>query len=94
MKTVIVCCGNACATSAIMEAEVCDLFKRSGVEVKVIKCMVSQVEGYLSQGEVDLIIPSGRYTFNTDVPVISGMAYITGVGIPKLEESILAELRK
>ena len=36
---------------------------------------------------------SGRYNFDTTVPVISGTAYITGIGKEKVEEKILAVLK-
>ena len=93
MKTVIVCCGYAMATSTMLENEVGELLRRNGIESKIIKCMAAEVQSFLNDGKVDLIIPSGRYNFDTDVPVISGTAYITGVGKEKVEAKILEALR-
>lgn len=93
MKTVIVCCGYAMATSTMLESEVSDFLKKNGIEAKIIKCMASEVQGFLAAGNVDLITPSGRYNFDTTVPVISGTAYITGIGKEKVEEKILAVLK-
>lgn len=91
MKTIIVCCGAASATSAILEIKVRELLEREGIEAKVIKTYVSAVPEMLKEKKIDLVIPSGKYQFD-NVPVISGMPYITGIGIDKLERQIIKEL--
>ena len=92
MKTVVVCCGSACATSSMLENELKALMQKNHIEGKVMKCRVSEMESVLKAGGIDLIVPSGKYKFDTEVPVISGMAYITGIGKEKVESQILEVL--
>ncbi len=93
MKTVVVCCGAGMATSSILETKIKALLARAGVEAKVIKATVGQVPSILETGLVDLIVPSGKYGVE-GVPSVSGMPYLTGVGVAKMEEAILQALQE
>lgn len=92
MKTIVVCCAYAMATSSMLEISVQDFLKRNQLEGKVVKLTFQQVAGYVESHQVDLIIPNGRYQC-PDVPVISGIPYLTGVGIPAMEKKILSVLQ-
>lgn len=93
MKTIVVCCGAGMATSSILESRVKKLLEREGLDARVIKATVAQVPSILEAGPVDLIVPSGKYGVE-GIPSISGMPYLTGVGVEKMEKAILEELEK
>ena len=91
MKTVVVCCGAGMATSSILEGKVKDLLKRNGIEARVLKSTITQLPGVMSSNSVDLIIPSGMYQLE-GAQVVSGMPYLTGIGIEKMEQAIVEAL--
>lgn len=88
MKTIVVCCAYAMATSSIMEIGLKELLNKSGVEAQIVKVPLQQATAYTQANHVDLIVPNGRFK-SENVPVISGMPYITGVGVPEMERKIL-----
>lgn len=91
MKTVVVCCGAGMATSSILEGKVKDLLKRNGIEARVLKSTITQLPGVMSSNSVDLIIPSGMYQLE-GAQVVSGMPYLTGIGVEKMEQAIVEAL--
>ena len=94
MKNIIVCCGSGCATSSLLEEEMKELCANNGIQAKVTKCLVSEVKDVLKTDHFDLVVPSGKYALETgDIPVISGMAFITGIGKEKTIAKILEVIR-
>lgn len=92
MKTIVVCCAYAMATSSIMEIGLKEMLQKNGVEAQVVKMPLQQVASYIQANHVDLIVPNGRFKSDS-VPVVSGMPYITGVGIPEMERKMLGLLQ-
>ena len=91
MKTIVVCCGAGMATSSILESKVKDLMKRSGIEATVLKSTITQLPGVLASNHVDLVVPSGKYNIE-GAPAVSGMPYLIGVGVEKMEKAIVDAL--
>ena len=88
MKTIVVCCAYAMATSSIMEMGLKEMLSKHGIEAQIVKIPLQQVEDYVKNNHVDLIVPNGRFKSDR-VPVISGMPYIIGVGVSELGRKIL-----
>ena len=88
MKTIVVCCAYAMATSSIMEMGLKEMLRKNEIDAQIVKVPLQQVETYTKSNHVDLIVPNGRFKSN-DIPVISGMPYITGVGIAEMEKKVL-----
>lgn len=91
MKTIVVCCGSAINTSTIIEMGLKEFLDSKGIEYKIIKCMISELDSVLAGGDVDLVVSNGRLDVE-NVPVVVGMAYITGFGTEKAEAKILEAL--
>lgn len=91
MKMIVVCCAYGMATSSIMEIALKNMLQKNGVEAQIVKVPMQQVAAYTQSNHVDLIVPNGRFKID-GVPVVSGMPYITGVGVPELEQKLLAVL--
>lgn len=68
------------------------LCKKNGLEAEVCQVRITDIEANLSG--TSLIVPASKIREDYGVPVISGMPYISGAGVEKLEESILKELQK
>lgn len=92
MKRIIVCCGNSMATSSMIETCVTDLCEKNHIPVEIKKCTVVEASKLVEGGGWDLVIPNGRLD-GKGTPVISGMPYLTGIGVEKMEADILAQLK-
>lgn len=91
-KKVIVACGGAVATSTIAANKVVDLCKKNNIDVEICQVRISEIESYLS-GAV-LIVPTSKVKRDYGIPVITGMPFISGVGVEKTEAAILKVLQQ
>ena len=90
-KKVIVACGGAVATSTIAANKVVELCKKNGIDVEICQIRISEIESNLS-GAV-LIVPTSKVKRDYGLPVITGMPFISGVGMVKTEAAILKVLQ-
>lgn len=86
MKNILVCCGAAAFTSSLVVKAVEKFLVDNNIQGTVKKCPIREVANHLKAEHYDLLVPTGGYTFDTDVPVISGMPYLTKRGIAEMEE--------
>ncbi len=89
-KKVIVACGGAVATSTIAANAVKELGEKNGIDIEICQCRISEIESNLS-GAV-LVVPTSRVKRDYGIPCITGMPFISGVGVEKTEQDILAVL--
>ena len=92
MKRVIVACGGAVATSTVAANKSREWAKREGIPVEVTQCRVNELES--KKEDVDLIVTTARVKKDYGVPVIHGVAFVSGVNIQATEEKILDVLKK
>jgi len=85
-RKILIVCGTAIATSTVVALKVEELLKRAGIPAELKRCMTSEAKS-ASKG-VDLIISTTQVP-DVNVTVLSGIPYITGMNIPKLEQEIL-----
>ena len=90
-KKVIVACGGAVATSTIAANKVVELAKENGIDIEICQIRISEIESNLS-GAV-LIVPTSKVKRDYGIPVITGMPFISGVGVEKTEAAILKVLQ-
>lgn len=90
-KKVIVACGGAVATSTIAANKVVELCKKNGIDVEICQIQILEIESNLS-GAV-LIVPTSKVKRDYGIPVITGMPFISGVGVEKTEAAILKVLQ-
>lgn len=91
-KKVIVACGGAVATSTIAANKVLELCKKNGIDVEICQIRISEIESNLSGAS--LIVPTSKVKRDYGIPVITGMPFISGVGVEKTEAAILNALRE
>ncbi|WP_298703174.1 PTS sugar transporter subunit IIB [uncultured Veillonella sp.] len=79
MKRVLIACGNGIATSTMVAMKVKEALKEKGIEVKVEQCKLLEVPA--KGADYDVVVTTGRYdnTTNLQTPIISGMAFLTGI---------------
>ena len=89
-KKVIVACGGAVATSTIAANKVVELCKKNGVDIEICQVRISEIESNLP---ADLIVTTSKVKRDFGVPLITGMPFISGVGVAKTEANILKVLK-
>ena len=90
MKRVLVACGGAVATSTLAADRVRQLCKDNGIAVDVQQCRISELGGRASQA--DLIVTTAKVSRDYGVPVIHGIAFVSGINVEATETKILEVL--
>ena len=90
-KKVIVACGGAVATSTIAANKVVELGKNNGIDIEIAQVRISEIESNLTGA--DLIVTTSKVKRDYGIPLITGMPFISGVGVEKTEKVILDVLR-
>jgi len=100
-KLVLTTCATSLGTSIHYADEVREIAKRIGVLVKAepMSSSGTQIEDYISRmGKPDLVIGDPVFGIKkkvpADVPVLSGIPFLTGIGKDKLEEEIIKLLKE
>jgi galactitol PTS system EIIB component len=91
MKKVLVACGGAVATSTVAANKIRELLKANNIKADVQQCRVSELSSK-SDG-VDLIVSTAKVDRDYGVPVIHGLAFISGIGLDKTKQQILDTLK-
>ena len=89
-KKVIVACGGAVATSTVAANKVVELCKKNNVDIEMCQVRISEIESNLP---ADLIVTTSKVKRDFGVPLLTGMPFISGVGVEKTEANILKILR-
>lgn len=90
-KKVIVACGGAVATSTVAANAVVDLAKENGIDIEIAQVRISEIEFNLP---ADLIVTTSKVKRDYGAPLITGMPFISGIGVDKTKEKILEVLNK
>ncbi len=90
-KTVIIACGTGIATSTMVNDAVANLLKKNHIPAELIQCKVSEIDAYLDQA--DLIITSMKVKRDYGKPMVTAVAFLSGVGQEALEAEILEKLK-
>ncbi len=93
---VIVACGSGVATSQTVASKVNRLLKEAGVDAAVEAVDLKSVERHLADAAAYITIVRENRTYS--VPVINGIAFLTGMGqdaeLAKLIDAIKASGRR
>jgi PTS system galactitol-specific IIB component len=91
-KTVIVSCGTAIATSTVAAKAIEEACKAAGIDVITKQCKAAEIKNYLEQG-ADLIVTTSQLRFDPGIPVIKGLAFLTGIGKDQVIQEVLDVLK-
>jgi PTS system galactitol-specific IIB component len=92
-KTVIVSCGTAIATSTVVASAIEEAAKKAGIQVIVKQCKAAEIPAILADG-ADLIVTTSQLRFDPGIPVIKGLAFLTGIGTELVMAQIMEVLKK
>ncbi len=90
-KRIIVACGGAIATSTVAANRIRELLKANGIDGEVKQTRITELEA--EKDGADLIVTTAKVKKDFGVPTIHGVAFISGIGIEKLEQQILDALK-
>jgi len=91
VKKILVVCGTAGITSTIAEQEIQAAARAAGIQVQTMRCTPGAVA--TRAHDVDFIVTTTALGSHYGVPIINGMAFITGIGKEQVIEEILNRLR-
>lgn len=90
-KRIIVACGGAIATSTVAANRIRELLKTNGIDGEVKQTRITELES--EKDGADLIVTTAKVKKDFGVPTLHGVAFISGIGIEKLEQQILDALK-
>ena len=92
MKQVIVACGSGVATSQTVAGKVNRLLKAKGVNAKVEAVDLKSVDRYMSSSVAYIAITKINKEY--PIPVINGIAFLTGMGMDKELDKLIDAINK
>jgi PTS system galactitol-specific IIB component len=91
-KTILFACGTGVATSTAVNATVTEAMKARGLTFNSVQCKATEAPSMAENA--DLIVATTPVSSSITIPVIKGLAFLTGIGKDKALDDIEAELRK
>ena len=90
-KSVLFACGTGVATSTLVSHAVTEAMKDRGIRINSTQCKATEVRSMLSG--VDLVVSTTQLPPDLGVPVITTLAFLTGMGKADALDRIEAALR-
>lgn len=88
-KRILVVCGTSIATSTIVATKIEEIMKSHGIVAEIRRARTTEAQQ--ASKDVDLVV-STTPLHGLDVPVLSGIPYLTGVGSEELTRQIIEML--
>lgn len=92
-KVVLVACGTGIATSTVVAKSIEEACKKADIQVMTRQCKAAEVPSLVQQG-ADLIVTTTPLPKNITIPVIQGLAFLTGIGKDQVLKQIVETLSK
>ncbi|MDO5646022.1 MAG: PTS galactitol transporter subunit IIB [Dermabacter sp.] len=90
MKKIVVACGGAVATSTVAANRVRELCAEHSIPVDVFQARIGELDSYADT--VDLIVTTAKIHKEYPVPVVHGLAFISGINVEATEARIIEAL--
>ena len=92
MKKIVVACGAGIATSTVAIQKLKAGFEKRGLlnKVSFTQCTVAELPGKVNGH--DMVVTTAQFSQKVDIPVVSGLPFITGLGVEKLIDNIVETL--
>jgi len=95
-KVKILCvCGTGIATSTVVHSAIEKICKKHNIPFDIVQAKTLEVSSKLSSFRPNLIVSTTHISAKIgDIPMISGLPFLTGVGLAKIEQEIIDVLTK
>ncbi|SHI86524.1 PTS sugar transporter subunit IIB [Propionispora hippei] len=92
-KRILVACGAGVCTSTMAINKLRDaLDKRGKLKlVKISQCKIAEISSMAAAH--DLVVATTQVSAKISIPVVTGTAFLTGVGIDRVVEEIIGHLK-
>ena len=87
--TVLAVCGSGVVSSSMIAQKIKDILSSFAVDLDVIELLPTSVEEYVQRGNIDFIVTTSPIPGDIKVPIIKGIALMTGFG----EDTVVEEIR-
>jgi PTS system galactitol-specific IIB component len=88
---IVVACGTAIATSTHVAIKIKELLAERGIKITTTQCRVTEVPSYADGAH--LVVSTAQIPYDINVPVINGIAFLTGIGEKEVIDEIEEILR-
>lgn len=88
--TVLAVCGSGVVSSSMIAQKLEDILRPLGVEPSVIGLLPTSVQSYVERGGIDFVVSTSPIPGTISVPVVKGVALLTGFG----EDECIEEIQK
>lgn len=93
MKTVLVACGTAIATSTVVAKKVNNLCEKNNIEVKIIQCKAADAAERAKELSPDVVISTCAMPGNFPCKTLNGRAFLTGIKLQECIDELLETLK-
>jgi PTS system galactitol-specific IIB component len=93
-KRVLIACGTAIATATVVAQKVKEIAKEAGIPVRVVQCKAAEVRGRIATFNPHAIVATTPVPKDLGIPVLSGVPFLSGVGMDELKAQIIEALKK
>lgn len=92
MKKILLCCGSGIATSTAAANKLKTKLEERGFggQFTTTQCKVNEVAS--KAADYDLVVSTAVITQDIGIPVILGIPFLTGIGLDKTIDDIVAKL--
>jgi len=94
VKTVLVACGTAIATSTVVAKKIEKLCSENGIEVKTVQCKASEAFEQVENFKPNVIVGTCDLPGSFDVPLVDGRPFLTNVNLEMCTDELLEILKK
>jgi PTS system galactitol-specific IIB component len=90
---VLVACGTSIATATVAANKVREIADQAGLKVDVAQCKALELRGKIQTYNPHVIVAMTPVPKDLGIPVFNGIPFLSGVGMDKLKQEILAALQ-
>lgn len=91
MKKIVLACGAGVATSTLVAQKVSKLLNDNGFEgqYEIVQCAISEAKETCDVDGADLLVATTVKPEGLECPYVSGVPFMTGVGLVEAQKAVL-----
>lgn len=93
IKKILVACGTAMATSTVVAKKIEKICKEQEIECMLVQCKATEALSKSKTWQPDVIVSTIDLAEITEIPVINGQPFLTGVELDETVEELLNYLK-
>ena len=94
MKKILLACGSGIATSTAVNGKVSALLDENGYkgQYEIVQCKISEVMG--KAANFDFLVATTMAPAGLPIPFVSGIPFLTGMGLDAAKQQVLELMKK